>query len=95
MKLSLQKISDDPKTYLIARLPNKNIAFYVLFISKSELNILNEKQGVINLSIKSLFQIDVLNGNKKSIDSWRIQVKESPDSRKFIAECQKLIKKAL
>lgn len=60
----------------------------------SRVNVKEKKEGdkEIFITIDKLIQIDEQNERKKSIDSWRLSFRDSPEAKEFVQKCQEIIK---
>ena len=71
---------------------NKNPIFFGILTKYSNIKSLSDNIGKnFSVAVEKLIQIDLVNDNKKSLDSWKIQFNDSPNARGFVAKCEEII----
>ena len=71
---------------------NKTPIYFGILTKDSNVGIFNEAKGNFAMKMEKLVQIDLADNNKKRLESWRIQLSDTPNARGFFAKCQEIVK---
>lgn len=69
----------------------KRPIYFGILTKDSSVEIFSQSKGNFAMKLEKLIQIDLTADNKKSLESWRIQLNENPNARGFFAKCQEIV----
>jgi hypothetical protein len=71
---------------------NKNPIYFGILNKNSSVEVFRSEGHKFAVNFDQLIQIDLANGNKKKIESWRVQFNDTPNARDFLAKCKEILK---